>query len=307
MPKGVVLSHKNLNANRYQITTYVDLNSQDVVLNVLPTFHSFGVTGGLLTPILSGIKVFMYPSPLHYRTIPVLSYDIDATIFFATDTFLNRYAVSAHSYDFYSMRYVVAGAEKLRSETRRLWMEKFGIYVHEGYGTTEASPAVTINTQMQNKVGTVGRFMPDIKYFLKPVEGVPKGERLLIKGPNVMLGYLSSETGRVIPTSAILREGSEPVYGWYDTGDIVDIDSQGFVTILGRAKRFAKVAGEMISLAAMEEHLQQAYRDYNHVVLSIPDSRRGEQLILLTTAPIKRDDVVDSFKVAGVAEIMIPR
>lgn len=307
MPKGVVLSHKNLNANRYQITTSVDLNSQDVVLNVLPTFHSFGLTGGLLAPILSGIRVFMYPSPLHYRTIPVTSYDINATIFFATDTFLSRYAASAHPYDFYSMRYVVAGAEKLRSETRGLWMEKFGIYIHEGYGTTEASPAVAINTRMQNKVGTVGRFMPGIKHFIKPVEGVEKGGRLLIKGPNVMLGYLSPETGKIIPTVATLHDGEQPTHGWYDTGDIVDVDSQGFVTILGRAKRFAKIAGEMVSLAAVEEHLQHAYPTYAHVVLSIPDSRRGEQLVLLTTASIKRDDVVDSFKSARLAEIMIPR
>lgn len=307
MPKAVVLSHKNLSANRCQIIASVDLNSQDVVLNVLPTFHSFGLTGGLLAPILSGIKVFMYPSPLHYRIIPVTSYDINATIFFATDTFLSRYAISAHPYDFYSMRYVVAGAEKLRSETRRLWMEKFGIYVHEGYGTTEASPAVAINTRMQNKVGTVGRFMPGMEYTLKPVEGVSNGGRLLIKGPNVMLGYLSPETGKVIPTSAVLEEGKAETLGWHDTGDIVNVDSQGFVTILGRAKRFAKVAGEMVSFAAIEEHLQNAFPTFYHVVLSIPDSRRGEQIILLTTASIKRDDIVEYFKQHGLAEIMIPR
>ncbi|WP_032113406.1 acyl-[ACP]--phospholipid O-acyltransferase [Candidatus Paracaedibacter symbiosus] len=307
MPKGVALSHENLNANRYQITTSIDLNSQDVVLNVLPTFHSFGLTGGLLAPILSGIKVFMYPSPLHYRTIPVTSYDINATIFFATDTFLSRYAVSAHPYDFYSMRYVVAGAEKLRPETRRQWMEKFGIYVHEGYGTTEASPAVAINTRMQNKVGTVGRFMPGMDYFIHPIEGVANGGRLLIKGPNVMLGYLLPETGKINPTAAVLQVGEAPMPGWYDTGDIVNVDSQGFVTILGRAKRFAKIAGEMVSLAAVEELMQHAYPEHHHVVLSEPDPRRGEQLILLTTAAIKRDNVVDCFKAQGAAEIVIPR
>lgn len=306
-PKGVALSHENLNANRYQIITSVDLNTQDVVLNVLPTFHSFGLTGGLLTPVLSGIRVFMYPSPLHYRIIPVTSYDINATIFFATDTFLSRYAISAHAYDFYSMRYVVAGAEKLRTETRRLWMEKFGIYVHEGYGTTEASPAVAINTKMQNKVGTVGRFMPGIKYHLKAVEGVKTGGRLLIKGPNVMLGYLSPETGKIMPTASVMKEGEDPILGWYDTGDIVDVDSQGFIRILGRAKRFAKVAGEMVSFATVEERLQHYYPNASHVVLSIPDLRRGEELILLTTSSLKRDEVIEHFKKEGLAEIMIPR
>lgn len=306
-PKGVVLSHKNLNANRYQIMSSVDLNTRDVVLNVLPTFHSFGLTGGLLTPILSGIKVFMYPSPLHYHIIPVIAYDISATVFFATDTFLNFYAASAHPYDFYSMRYVVAGAEKLRSETRHHWMEKFGIYVHEGYGTTEASPVVAIGTRMQHKAGTVGRFVPGMHYALKPVEGIHNGGRLLVKGPNVMLGYLSPETGEIVPTEAVMNEGEKQTPEWYDTGDIVDIDSDGFITILGRAKRFAKVAGEMVSFVAVEEHLKNAFPNHGHVVLSTPDPNRGEQIILLTTAPIKRDDIVDYFKREKLAEIMIPR
>ncbi len=306
-PKAVALSHLNLNSNRYQITSVIDLNSQDVVLNVLPMFHSFGLTGGTLTPILHGIRAFLYPSPLHYRTIPVIAYDIDATIFFATDTFLYRYGIAAHPYDFYATRFVVAGAEKLRAETRKLWMDKFGIPIQEGYGTTEASPAVSINTRIKNKVGTVGRFLPSIQHHLKPVEGVPLGGRLLIKGPNIMLGYLSAETGQIVPPSASLQEGQEPELGWYDTGDIVDVDNQGFVTILGRAKRFAKIAGEMISLAAVEEKLNHLYPDIQLVVLAIPDKRKGEQLVVLSTAPLSRDEIAQKFKSLGLSELMLPR
>lgn len=319
-PKGVVLSHINLNANRYQITTMVDLTSQDVLLNVLPTFHSFGLTGGLLTPLLTGIKSFMYPSPLHYRVIPVIAYDINATIFFATDTFLTHYGIAAHPYDFYSMRYVVSGAEKLRPETRRLWMDKFGIQIYDGYGTTEASPALAINTRMQNKVETVGRFVPGIQYRIVPVDGIEEGGRLVISGPNVMLGYINPETGKIIPPSTasstslpkhnqLSKEVVSEKFGagWYDTGDIVSVDIQGFVTIKGRAKRFAKIAGEMVSLAAVEEQLQISFPGYGHVVLALPDSRKGEQLIILTTADLKREDIIAQFKKAGLADLMIPR
>jgi acyl-[acyl-carrier-protein]-phospholipid O-acyltransferase / long-chain-fatty-acid--[acyl-carrier-protein] ligase len=306
-PKGVVLSHVNLNANRYQITCLIDLNSQDVVLNVLPMFHSFGLTGGTLIPVLQGIRVFLYPSPLHYRTIPVIAYDIDATIFFATDTFLYRYGMAAHPYDFYSTRFVVAGAEKLRAETRKLWMEKFGIQVHEGYGATEASPGVCINTRIQSKVGTVGRLLPSIEHRLKSVPGIEQGGRLQIKGPNIMLGYLSPETGQIIEPQASVHETGKPEPGWYDTGDIVDIDDQGFVTILGRAKRFAKIAGEMVSLTLVEEKLQQLYPEISLVVLAIPDDRKGEQLVVLSTSLLAREEITKYFKAAGLAELMLPR
>jgi acyl-[acyl-carrier-protein]-phospholipid O-acyltransferase / long-chain-fatty-acid--[acyl-carrier-protein] ligase len=307
LPKGVALSHANLNANRYQLTSMVDLTPQDVILNALPTFHSFGLIGGVIVPLTAGIRVFEYPSPLHYRLVPVMAYEINATIFFATDTFLSRYAISAHPYDFYSMRLVVAGAEKLGEETRRLWIEKFGIQIQEGYGTTEASPAVAINTPMVNKIGTVGRLLTGMRSHLRPVEGVDNAGRLMIQGPNVMLGYLNPESGAIVPSSASLADGEEPQPGWYDTGDIVSIDEQGFITIKGRAKRFAKVAGEMISLGAVEEALQRFYPQYGHVVLALPDDRKGEQLVLLTTAPLKRDDLIPQFKIAGYSELMLPR
>src|SRR6185436_1275479 len=141
-PKGVVLSHRNLLANRHQLASVIDITPRDIVLNALPVFHSFGLTGGVLLPLLSGVRTFLYPSPLHYRTVPEIAYGINATILFGTDTFLSGYARVADNYDFYSVRYVFAGAERVKAETRRVWFEKFGIRILEGYGTTETAPAL---------------------------------------------------------------------------------------------------------------------------------------------------------------------
>ena len=243
-PKGVALSHENLLANRYQMGALVDFNPTDIVFNALPIFHSFGLTGGLLLPLLAGVKTFLYPSPLHYRIVPLLAYDSNATIIFGTDTFLAGYARAAHGYDFYSVRYVFAGAERVREETRRAFADRFGLRILEGYGATETAPVIAVNTPMQYKPGTVGRFVPGLTCKLEPIAGVSEGQRLLLSGPNVMLGYLTVDRpGELQP----------PPGGVYDTGDIVSIDAQGFITLKGRVKRFAKVAGEMVSLAAVEE------------------------------------------------------
>ena len=189
MPKGVALSHANVLANREQVAARIDFSSQDVILNALPLFHSFGLTAGTLLPLLSGMRTFFYPSPLHYRIVPEIAYDVNATIMFGTNTFLAGYARFAHPYDFYSVRYVFAGAEKLKDETRRVWTDKFGVQVFEGYGATETSPVLATNTPIDMRAGTVGRFLPGIEYALDPVPGV-EGGRLSVRGPNVMLGYL---------------------------------------------------------------------------------------------------------------------
>lgn len=298
-PKGVVLSHKNIQANRYQLSACVDFGASDKVFNALPIFHSFGLTGGMLLPLLSGVKVFFYPSPLHYRIVPELSYDTNATILFGTDTFLSGYAKYANSYDFYSVRYVFAGAEKLRDETRTIWSQKFGVRILEGYGATETSPVIATNTPMQNKVGTVGRFLPGIRYQLHPVPGIEEGGVLSLSGPNVMKGYLlANQPGVLIP----------PENGWYDTGDVVAIDEVGFITIKGRVKRFAKIAGEMVSLAMIEQQIYLLWPAFQHTVLSVPDMKKGEQLVLITTYPnAARDEVVSHAKIHRMADIAIPK
>jgi acyl-[acyl-carrier-protein]-phospholipid O-acyltransferase/long-chain-fatty-acid--[acyl-carrier-protein] ligase len=298
-PKGVVLSHRNLLANRYQLGAVVDFNPSDIVFNALPVFHSFGLTGGLLLPLLAGVRVFLYPSPLHYRTIPELAYGVNATIFFATDTFLAGYARVADNYDFYSVRYVFAGAERVKPETRRVWSEKFGIRILEGYGATETAPALAVNTPMHFKAGTVGRLLPGIEHRVETVEGIYDGGRLFVRGPNVMLGYLRAENPGVL---------DPPKDGWYDTGDIVRFDSEGFVTIKGRAKRFAKVAGEMVPLGAIEDLVARVWPSAMHAVVAIPDAKRGEQLVLITEqADAARAPLASAAREAGLPEIFIPR
>ena len=273
-PKGVVLSHINLMSNIVQLSSRIDFNRQDIVFNCLPMFHSFGLMGGTLLPVLCGIRTFLYPSPLHYRIVPEMVYNTNATIMFGTDTFLQGYGQKANPYDFYRMRYIFAGAEKVKDTTRRLYMEKFSVPILEGYGATETAPAIALNSAMHRKDGTVGRILPGIEHRLEPVPGITEGGRLYARGPNVMLGYYMTDNPGVL---------KRPVEGWHDTGDIVDIDADGYVKILGRAKRFAKIAGEMVSLTLVENMAQALWPDAKHAVVSLPDARKGEQLALITT------------------------
>jgi acyl-[acyl-carrier-protein]-phospholipid O-acyltransferase / long-chain-fatty-acid--[acyl-carrier-protein] ligase len=272
-PKGVVLSHRNMLCNAAQAAARIDFGRTDKVFNTLPVFHAFGLTVGLVLPLVSGVPVFLYPSPLHYRVVPELVYGANATILFGTDTFLSGYARAAHPYDFRSVRYVLAGAEPVKEATRRLWSEKFGLRILEGYGVTETAPALALNTPMFNRFGTVGRLLPGIEARLEPVPGIEEGGRLYVRGPNVMLGYLKSDRPGVL---------APPEEGWHDTGDIVTIDREGFVTIKGRAKRFAKISGEMISLAAVENLASELWPNAQSAVITEPDPRRGERLVLVT-------------------------
>ncbi len=299
LPKGVVLSHRNLHANRYQAAARIAFTASDVVFNALPMFHAFGLTGGALLPVLAGVRTFLYPSPLHYKVVPELCYETNATVLFGTDTFLMGYARSAHPYDFFNVRLVVAGAERVKPETREAWMEKFGLRILEGYGATECAPVVAVNTPMHFRTGTVGRLLDQIQYRLEAVPGIAEGGRLFVKGPNIMLGYLRAENPGVIEA---------PEDGWYDTGDIVKIDEDGFVTILGRAKRFAKIAGEMVSLGLVEQKLAQAFPEAQHAVVAVPDLRKGEQLVLFTTdEALDPAKVQEGLKSGGSPALLVPR
>ncbi len=297
-PKGVVLSHLNMLANVYQVLTRMDVNGEDKVFNALPVFHSFGLTAGCVMPIVGGIPVHLYPTPLHYRIIPELAYQTNATILFGTDTFLNGYARAGHPYDLAKIRMVVAGAEAVKERTRQVYMEKFGVRILEGYGVTEAAPVVSVNTPMFNRAGSVGRLSPLMEARLEPVAGVNDGGRLFLRGPNIMLGYYRAEKPGVLDA---------PPDGWHDTGDIVGIDPQGYISIKGRLKRFAKVGGEMISLAAIESLAAELWPNVMTVVVSQPDARKGERLILLTPdASCQRSALQQFAKSRGATELMVP-
>jgi len=270
-PKGVVLTHTNLFANIQQVTSVIDITSRDKFFNALPMFHSFGLTAGTLLPVVKGVPVFLYPSPLHYKAIAELVYDQNATILFGTSTFMAGYGRMAHPYNFYSLRYVFAGAEKLKDDVRQMWMEKFGVRIFEGYGATETAPILSLNTPLANKQGTVGRLLPGMQYRLEAVEGIEGGGQLLVKGPNVMKGYL------------IHGKGFLPAEEWYQTGDLVEADAEGYLTIKSRLKRFAKIGGEMVSLNLIEELAMQCFGHSGFAAITVNDQRKGERVLLYTT------------------------
>lgn len=302
-PKAVLLSHRNILTNCAQLGATVDFNAQDVVLNVLPMFHVFGLGPGLMLPLISGMSTFLYPNPLHYKLIPELCYEINATVLFGTNTFLGGYGRCAHPYDFYSLRYVFAGAEKLQEEVRQLWMDKFGIRILEGYGATESSPVLAVNTPMFCRAGTVGRFLPGIRWRLEAVEGLTAGGRLHVQGDNIMLGYyLPQCPGELKPPQT--RFGT----GWYDTGDVVQVDDDGFVTIVGRLKRFAKVGGEMVPLTAIESLASRVWPDHHHAVIAMADTRKGEEILLVSECEGASLDALKQIaRKQGLPELWLPR
>jgi len=300
-PKGVELTHGNLLANIGQMLAINDFVDCDRVFNALPLFHSFGLMG-LLLPLVRGMYVFLYPSPLHYRVIPTLLYDLDCTIFFGTNTFLNGYARKAHPYDFRTLRLLISGAEKLQEPTANAWARQFGSRVLEGYGATECSPILTVNTWLNPRYGSAGRFLPGIEYKFEPVDGVAEGGRLWVRGPNIMRGYLNAE-----PNAKFQAQG-----GWYDTGDIAKVDEDGFLFILGRLKRFAKVSGEMVSLTAVEEALAGAFPQYGlrfqAAVLARPDADRGEMLIAVSNEQkLQLEEIRAAIKAKGLSNLCVPR
>ncbi len=297
-PRGVVLTQANLLANADQIAAHIDLDPDWVFFNPLPIFHCFGLTGGVILPLLTGMKAFEYPSPLHVKIIPALLRESGASVLLATDTFVNQYARSADADDLKGLKFVVCGAEKVRDETHDLILDRFGpIPLLEGYGATEASPVIAVNRPDDNRRGTVGGLLPGIEVRVEPVEGITRGGRLYVRGPNVMAGYIG-ENGVLEP----------PEGGWHDTGDVVEISEDNWITVLGRVKRFAKIGGEMVSLTAAETLAASLWPDARHAVIAQPDSRKGERLVLVTDRmDAEVGQLVAHAHAVGAGELAAPR
>lgn len=298
VPKGVALSHSNVLANCCQLKSRVDFNSRDLFFNALPIFHCFGLTAGSILPLVSGIRCFFYPSPLHYKIIPGLVYKTGATIMFGTDTFLTGYARAADRHDFNSVRYIFAGAEKVKPETIRYWIEHFGVKIFEGYGATETAPVISMNCPLASSSGSVGMILPFIESRIEPVEGIAEGGRLFLRGPNIMRGYIRSDKAGSIDA---------PYGGWYDTGDIVTMNANGFITIAGRAKRFAKIAGEMVSLTAVEGIAASVWPELLNAAVTRKCPRKGEQVLLFSEAEhADKATFIQKIREQGYSELLVP-
>jgi len=298
-PKGVALSHANLLANVKQVCLHESLFSNDILFNPLPTFHCFGLVLGVLTPLLLGIKAVLHPTPLRPHEIVRRFKETASTILLSTDTFLSQYARAAEPGDLKYLRFAVCGGERVREETRQLLRNKHEVEPIEGYGLTETSPLAAGNQFGDNRPGTVGHLMPGMQAKLEPVEGIPGAGRLFLKGPNVMLGYIRpANPGVIVPVED----------GWHDTGDVVSIDEDGYISIKGRLKRFANVAGETVSLVVAENCASSVWPDHSHAAVAVADERKGEQIVLLTTCrEARRAELVGWAQSHGVAEIALPR
>jgi acyl-[acyl-carrier-protein]-phospholipid O-acyltransferase/long-chain-fatty-acid--[acyl-carrier-protein] ligase len=298
-PKGVQHSHRSLYSNNFQTTCHLDYSEDDILFDPMPMFHTIGLNMLMLMPLLQGMYTFLYVSPLHSRNIPKLFYELGVTMVVASDTFANAWAREGHPQDFSSLRILLCGSERIKEKTHKKFLNEFGVRIYEGYGVSEAAPVTCVSSQMNYRLGACGNFLPGIETKLTPVQGVENGGVLNIKGPNIMMGYLLADNpGVLVP----------PPEGWHNTGDIVEVDRDKFVWIKGRFKRFAKIGGEMLSLVAIEEVVNQLWPGRPQAVMAVSDEKKGERLILVTEE--ENPDLIklrEALKEAGFPDIAAVR
>jgi acyl-[acyl-carrier-protein]-phospholipid O-acyltransferase/long-chain-fatty-acid--[acyl-carrier-protein] ligase len=307
-PKGVMLTHYNVASNVEQLEQVFFLQPEDRIMGILPFFHSFGFTATLCLPVAVGTGVVFHPNPLDARVIGALINKYSVTMLLATPTFLNTYLRRCTPEEFGSLRFVMAGAEKLPERVAVAFEDHFGIRPLEGYGCTECSPVVTVNTidfraasfrQVGAKRGSIGHPLPGITVKIldpdtrQPV-GIDQPGLLFVRGPNVMHGYLN----RPEKTAEVLRDG------WYNTGDIASIDEDGFLRVTDRLSRFSKIGGEMVPHIKVEEKLQElaGASEQMFVVTAVPDEKKGERLIVLHT--LSEEQLEECF--SGLAKSDLP-
>jgi acyl-[acyl-carrier-protein]-phospholipid O-acyltransferase/long-chain-fatty-acid--[acyl-carrier-protein] ligase len=311
-PKGVMLSHFNVVSNIEGIRQVIPFTGADRIMGVLPLFHSFGFTGTLWLPLLAEFGVVYHPNPTDAKTIGETVQKYHATLLISTPTFYAGYQRRCSKEEFASLRYLIAGAEKLREPIAKGYEEKFGLTILEGYGCTELAPVVSVNVpdvldgkekQVGHKPGTVGHPIPGVAVkIVDPDTGRPMapGEEglLLVKGPNLMLGYL----GQQQLTDQSLR------HGWYVTGDIAAVDEDGFIKITDRISRFSKIGGEMVPHGKIEEIINAALGSAAAVVTALPDEQRGEKLIAFYAQNgMSKEELWEKLNQSDLPKLWIPR
>ncbi|MGA1790044.1 MAG: AMP-binding protein [bacterium] len=287
-PKAVQLTHKNISSNIESFAAMFELSSEDSMLAQLPFFHVFGLTVCLWTPIYLGMTEITYANPLDFKAVCDIVKNEKPTMMVGTPSFFRGYLKKSEPGDFNSLRIVVAGADKCPDALREGFKEKHHITLLEGYGTTETSPVVSVNTHTHNKPGSIGRPLPDVKVKIENYETgeeCPKGEvgKIMVKGDNVMKGYFDD----IEETALHIR------HGWYDTGDMGLIDEDGFIWHQGRLKRFVKIGGEMISLVKVENVLEELLpEEVSCGVVEVPDATKGAKIVAAVTERVNEKEIL---------------
>ena len=294
--KSVVLTHKNIQASMAQLSSVMDFGIMDSFFNSMPIFSSLGFVAGTLLPLLRAIKLFMYHSPLHYKTVSELVYDTNSTVILGTDTFLAGYAKTAHPYDFYSIRYVISGIEKLKEETVKIWEDNFGKRIFEAYGTTETSSTISINTPMYFREKSVGRMLPGIECKLESTTAFVGASHLLVKGPNISDYYIENK-------QLISKKAQD---NWFDTGDIVEIDKDKFIFMKGKSKRFIKVEGEAVSLTELEVKISEIWKDSKHALIKTQHNRKKEIILFTTYKGATKEELIKFVNENKVEDFIVP-